>query len=226
MADYVLVHGGTISTDTWNRLAGREVYPPGGFLGARCWDGTAAALRERGHRVFAPTLADERRSDLTGHVGQVEALITGDDLGDIVLVGHSYGGMVVTGVAARLAQKVRRLVYVDAAFPLPGQSLFDLLNLGLAAAGTARPELPDPAPPYLEKLRYDPARLRSTAKTYILCTKSDFLPVTRLARSNLAAAGGEWTGIEVPSSHVPMADMPERCNRLLLSAAAAGRRHP
>jgi pimeloyl-ACP methyl ester carboxylesterase len=219
MADYVLVHGGNMSADTWNRLAGRIDYAPGSHLGAKYWDGTAAFLRAHGHRAFIPTLEDENSSTLTRHIEQVCALIADNDLKDIILVGHSYGGMVITGVAARMRDRIRRLVYLDAALPDPGQSLYDILNIGLASSAGPRPALPDPATPYVEKLRYDPALLRSLPKTYILCTKSEFKNVTRIAKQKIAAAPQGWTYLELPSSHVPMADLPDKLYRLMLDAA-------
>ncbi len=219
MATYVLVHGGDMSTDTWDRLAGREDYPPGGHLGARYWDGTAAFLRARNHRVFAPALADESVGTLTGHIAQVSSLIEENDLRGIILVGHSYGGMVITGVADRMAGRLSRLVYLDAALPDPGQSLYDILEEGLAGSTGARPDLPEPAPPYVEKIAFDPARLRALAKTYILCTKSEFAAVTRVAKAKILAAKEGWNYLEIESSHVPMADRPEELYRLLLEAA-------
>lgn len=219
MATFILVHGGNMTTDTWNRLAGREDYPPGGHLGARYWDGTAAFLRARNHRVFAPALADESVGTLTGHIAQVSAVIAENDLEGIILVGHSYGGMVITGVADRMAGRLSRLVYLDAALPDPGQSLYDILEEGLAGASGDRPILPDPSPPYVEKLAFDPARLRARPKTYILCTKSEFAAATRLAREKILAAKEGWEYLEIESSHVPMADRPEELYRLLLKAA-------
>ncbi|MGA9085606.1 MAG: alpha/beta fold hydrolase [Methanoregula sp.] len=103
MATYILVHGGNMSTDTWNRLTGRHDYPDGCRLGAKYWDGTIAILKEHGHRAFAPTLADEHTHNLTDHSEQVCTLIETQDLRDLILVGHSYGGMVITGVADRMA---------------------------------------------------------------------------------------------------------------------------
>ncbi len=75
MATFILVHGGSMSADTWNRLAGREDYPPGGELGGKCWDGTVAALSSRGHRVFAPTLGDDRESNLAAIGHEVKSLL-------------------------------------------------------------------------------------------------------------------------------------------------------
>jgi ubiquinone/menaquinone biosynthesis C-methylase UbiE len=61
----VLFHGGSIPTDTWNRLAKRTVYPPGGLLGPHCWDGTASFLEAHGHPSFAPALGDENTPEPT-----------------------------------------------------------------------------------------------------------------------------------------------------------------
>jgi pimeloyl-ACP methyl ester carboxylesterase len=218
MTTYVLIHGGNVSTDTWNRIAGTDEYPIGGHLGAKCWNGTVAALMARGHQVFAPTLKDEHSSNLTEHIDQICTLITENDLRNIILVGHSYGGMVITGVAARIADKICRLVYLDAALPDPGQSLYDILQTGLSTSTASRPALPDPSAPYVEKLQYDAEKIQALPKTYILCTKSDFIDVTHVAKQKIAAAKQGWTYIELPSSHVPMADMPEKFYQLLLEA--------
>ncbi len=217
MADYLLIHGGSVSTDTWNSLVGREDYPPGGRLGGRVWDTVIPPLTARGHRVFAPTLEDEHDSHLVRHVEQARAVIDGKDLRGVVLVGHSYGGMVITGAAAADRGRIGRLVYLDAALPDPGQSLYDLLALGgLDPATVAGLE---PVAPYMEKLRFDPRRIAALPKTYISCTESQFAFVTRLAREKIAAAGEGWTCRELPTTHVPMATMPERLAELLLEAS-------
>ena len=108
MATFVLVHGGNMSTDTWNRLTGRNDYPAGGQLGPRYWEGIVSFLEAHGHHAFAPALADERDHNLTDHIGQISGLITGKDLREAILVAHSYGGMVITGVAAGIPERIRR----------------------------------------------------------------------------------------------------------------------
>lgn len=208
-----------MSTDTWNRLAKRNDYPPGGHLGSKYWDGTVSALTAHHHRVFAQTLKDEHSSSLTEHIEQICTLIAETDLKDVILVGHSYGGMVITGVAARMVDRIRRLVYVDAALPDPGQSLYDILNLGLSTSSVSRPVLPESAAPYVEKFQFDAAKIQPLPKTYILCTKSEFIDVTRVAKQKIAATEQGWTYIELPSSHVPMADMPEEFYQLMMDAA-------
>jgi len=211
---YVLVHGGNMSTETWNKLAKSNVYTPDGKMGGRVWDSIIPALKAHNYRVFAPTLKDEHSSNLTGHIEQICTLITENDLKDVILVGHSYGGMVITGVAAKMPDRISRLVYVDAALPDPGQSLFDIIVSGgrdpLSFAGL------EPAVPYVEKLQFDPLKIKPLPKTYILCTESEFAAVTHVARQKIAAAGKEWTYFELPSSHVPMASMPEQFSQLLL----------
>jgi pimeloyl-ACP methyl ester carboxylesterase len=219
VADYVLVHGGNMSTDTWNKLAKRNEYPLGEHLGNRYWDGTVAFLVAQNHRVFAPALKDEFTSSLTEHIEQVCRLIIEKDLHEVILVGHSYGGMVITGVAAQQRDRIRRLIYLDAALPAPGQSLYDILNLGLSRSSSSRPELPEPSPPYVEKIHFDASQLETLPKTYILCTKSEFSDVTRVAKQRIDAMKQGWTYLELPSSHVPMADMPATLYQMLLAAA-------
>jgi len=217
MASYILVHGGNISAETWNRLTGRQDYPEGTLLGARCWDGTVAALEAHGHRAFAPDLADEHTHTLTDHIGQVCAVIGQAGPGEVILVGHSYGGMVITGVAGRMPDRIRRLVYVDAALPDPGESLFDQFVMSgidpLSVPGL------EPAAAYTEKIRFDPEKIRALPRIYIRCTESGFAGVTAGANQKILADTEGWTYLELPTSHLPMATMPERFYRLMLAAA-------
>jgi pimeloyl-ACP methyl ester carboxylesterase len=91
-------------------------------------------LRKAGHEVYAPSLTGlAERSHLLGphvdldlHIQDIVALLHYEDLEDVILVGHSYGGMVITGVADRAAGRVGRVVYLDAADPVNGQSLVDV----------------------------------------------------------------------------------------------------
>jgi len=114
MATYVLVHGGGHGGWCFQRLArilrsaGHEVYTP-----------TMTGLGERAH-LLSPSV------DLDLHIRDIVAVLRFEDLHDVVLVGHSYGGMVITGVADRVPDRVGRLVYLDAATPVNGQSLVDV----------------------------------------------------------------------------------------------------
>ncbi|MEN6592645.1 MAG: alpha/beta hydrolase, partial [Methanobacterium sp.] len=141
METYVLVHGGNMSTKTWNKLSGQKISTEDGHMGPRYWDGTVNALEAAGHRAFAPTLTDEFTSNLTDHIQQICALIVENNLQDIILVGHSYGGFVITGVAGQMPERIRFLVYLDSALPDPGQSLIDILQMAYPPEEDA-PELP------------------------------------------------------------------------------------
>jgi pimeloyl-ACP methyl ester carboxylesterase len=118
----VLVHGGRQGSWSWRRLA--------------------PLLRTAGHDVYAPTLsglADRRHLltpsiDLDMHVQDIQALLYFEDLHDVVLVGHSYGGMVITAVCETDArERVAQLVYLDALVPRPGETAYDLMAPSITA---------------------------------------------------------------------------------------------
>ena len=119
MATFVLVHG------AWH--------------GGWCYRDTAKALRDAGHTVFTPThtgvgeRAHQAGENITleTHIRDVCGCIEAEELNDVILCGHSYGGMVITGVADRMAERIRSLVYLDAFVPENGESLIDLINKAL-----------------------------------------------------------------------------------------------
>lgn len=112
----------------------------GSWHGGWCWKDVAKRIRTLGNEVFTPTLSGlgERNHlqkcgiDLSTHIQDVSNLINFEDLTDVVLVGHSYGGMVITSVASILYEKIARLIYLDAFVPSAGQREFDLLDAGEA----------------------------------------------------------------------------------------------
>jgi len=105
----------------------------GAWHGGWCWRGVGARLRKGGHQVHAPSLTGlgERkhlangRVDLDTHIQDIVGLIEMEDLDKVVLVGHSYGGMVITGVADRVPTRLSRLVYLDAFVPEDGKCTLD-----------------------------------------------------------------------------------------------------
>ncbi|MET9859052.1 alpha/beta hydrolase [Streptomyces smyrnaeus] len=118
MATFILVHGSWLDGWAWERVAPR--------------------LRALGHTVLCPSLAPAGPGvGLSTHIAQIVALIDRHDLTDVVLAGHSYGGMVVAGAGYERPQRIRRLVYLDAYFPSPGQSAFDLQPVLRDACDTA-----------------------------------------------------------------------------------------
>ncbi len=120
----------------------------GAWHGGWCWARVVPLLRDAGHAVFAPTLTGlgDRAHlfhpdiGLADHVADVVALIEAEELSDLVLVGHSYAGMVISGVAERAAGRIRRLVYLDAFVPEHGQSLMALARPAPAGEAPPRPE--------------------------------------------------------------------------------------
>lgn len=117
-------------------LRGRTfVFVHGAFHGGWCWRAVARLLRDAGHTVFTPTLTGlgERRhlmsADLTVEVfvTDIANLIEIEDLRDVTLVGHSFGGIVISGVADRMRERLRQLIYLDAVTPLAGKSLFEMM---------------------------------------------------------------------------------------------------
>jgi pimeloyl-ACP methyl ester carboxylesterase len=121
------------------------VLVPGAWLGGWAWDDVAARLRAAGHETVAVTLtglaerADEAgpEVDLDTHIADVTSLLDERDLRDVVLVGHSYGGIVVTGVADRRPERVARAVFIDSS-PVPaGLSLADFGTPADKAANAA-----------------------------------------------------------------------------------------
>jgi pimeloyl-ACP methyl ester carboxylesterase len=114
MATFVLVHGGG--------------------HGGWCYQGVARIMRAQGQEVYTPTMTGlgEREHllstaiDLDMHITDIVKVLQFEDLRDVILVGHSYGGMVITGVADSVADRIGHIVYLDAANPENGQSLADL----------------------------------------------------------------------------------------------------
>jgi pimeloyl-ACP methyl ester carboxylesterase len=106
------------------------------WFGGWCWRKLTPRLRAAGHEVVVPTLTGlgdrahllDHGIDLLTHVEDVAGVLTYEDLDRVVLVGTSSGGMVVTGVADRLPERVAEVVYLDAFVPEDGQSLFDLIS--------------------------------------------------------------------------------------------------
>lgn len=107
----------------------------GGFGGAWEWSAVARRLRAQGHEVFAPTLTGMgERAHLAApdvgvetHIEDVLGVLEMEDLRDVVLCAHSYGGVPASGAADRSPERLSLLVYIDALVPRDGQSAFDLL---------------------------------------------------------------------------------------------------
>lgn len=129
MATYVLIHGA--------------------FHGGWCWKRVTSRLIAAGHVVYTPTLTGlgERAHlispaiGLDTHVQDITGLLEFEDLKDVVLVGHSYGGMVISGVAEKLPDRIAQLVYLDVFIARDGQALIDLFPAEMAAKSREQTQL-------------------------------------------------------------------------------------
>lgn len=215
MADYVLVHGGDVSTETWNTLTkGMPIHTPNGRLGGRVWETVTPTLQGEGHHTFTPTLIDEHICNLHGHIEQICLLINENKLKDIILVGHSYGGMIITGVASQMPDAIGKLVYLDAAIPDPGQSLFDFLASSGHDPLTGIPGL-EPAMAYIDKLQFDPHIIRPFKKFFIRCTKSELASFIKVSLNKISN-DSKWTKLDLEAGHICQPKAPEELADLLL----------
>jgi pimeloyl-ACP methyl ester carboxylesterase len=218
----------------------------GASHGGWCWQRVADRLIAKGHRVFAPTLTGlcERshllndKIDLTTHINDIVNEIKWKDLNQIVLVGHSYGGMVITGVAEQVASQIDSIVYVDAFLPGDGQSLLDVTALyapgrppppssaaGFTAfmnvnekdsAWVASKLTAQPLGTLTEKLRVSGAFLRVPRKLFIGVTKGE-QPFFK-AVADRYAADPAWQVHQVDCGHDVMIDKPDELTAILEGA--------
>jgi len=218
----------------------------GGWGGGWEWRDVEMLLRARGHDVTRPTLTGlgERAHllspsvDLDTHVEDVVRHLEFEGLEDVVLCGHSYGGMVVTGVVDGVPARVTQLVYVDAFVPRDGESLLDLLPAEWASMvrdSATEGRVPQPGegqgpayPPwYVERVRDHPlaafaqplrlsGRGDAIPRSYIRCLQSD-APV---ARSIERARRAGWTMLEIAAHHDAQVDDPVGLAELLSAAAS------
>ena len=195
-------------------------------------------LGKLGHELFTPTYTGigERvhlatpEVGLESHIADVMGVIQFEDLRDIVLIGHSYGGMVATSVADRAPERMRCVVYLDAFVPQNGQSLFDLHPPGARAgmlqaartAGDGWRVPPNPLPPdtseadlawitprrvmqpiktFEQQVRLSGAAER-LPRTYIRCTRTGPVDIFRPFAERARSEPG-WRYLEIDASHSP-----------------------
>jgi pimeloyl-ACP methyl ester carboxylesterase len=224
----------------------------GSWSGGWCWRLVAPLLRAAGHEVFTPTLTGlgERshlqvpRVDLALHIQDIVQVLRFEDLSQVILVGHSYAGMVITGVAAAAPERLSRLVYLDAYIPEAGQSEFDLwpeseqraAQEELAAGRTYRriapaslfgvhdPEVaawvearltPHPLSTYLDAPPPQTPQSAALPRAFIQCTEPGPIAAhTQLFADRARAAG--WPVAMLATGHEAMLTAPQDLAKLLL----------
>jgi pimeloyl-ACP methyl ester carboxylesterase len=227
----------------------------GAWGGAWIWRRVLPALRAGGHEVHAVTLTGDgerahlRRPEISlqTHIDDVVGLIEAEELREVVLVGHSYGGMVITGAASALmqrdSQRVRRLVYVDAMVPLPGEGWGDAhspetVAVRRAAAAANDNALPPPDPAdfgiggadrdwllrrqvphpfgmYRVPLEYDGNSLARLPRLFVDCNQPAY-PTIDAMRQRVRELPG-WQVVEMPTGHFPMVTQLEALVRHILA---------
>jgi pimeloyl-ACP methyl ester carboxylesterase len=217
----------------------------GAWGGSWMWARLAQLLRTQGHEVFTPSMTGigERAHlasaevDLSLHAQDILQAIEYERLSDFVLVGHSYGGMVVTAVADRVAQKIRSLVYLDAFVPKDGQSALDLVRPEMRDKILALPGWQIPAPPpqgmtdkdeiaWIEGRRNpqpagtfkEKVSVKGNYKgkrSYIFC--SGYSPTTFAPFAAAIKGDKAWRYHELPTHHYPQISMPRELAALLVN---------
>ena len=225
----------------------------GAWHGGWCWRRVSDLLEKRGHKVFSPTLTGlgERshllsdKINLTTHVTDLLNVVKWEGLKDFVLVGHSYGGYVITGVAERVPEAIASIVFLDAFMPDNGDSLAETgserVREGIAAAlqrgdSALKPVpaavfrvnekdrawvdamcTPHPIGTFTEKVKITGARDRVAKRAYIRA-KEYPSPSFDAARARAEGSGG-WRVYDMPCGHDAMVDMPDRLAEILVEVA-------
>ena len=227
-ATFLVCHGAWSAGWAWKKL-----HPLMSAAGHRLVTPTYTGLGEREH-LANPSI------DLETHIHDILNVIKYEDLRDIVLIGHSYGGMVATGVADRARDRVVQLIYLDAFVPKDGQSLLDLNEparqrmLELAKSGDGWRVPPNPTPPDTSQADLEwlterrvfqpikcfemPLKLRggelTLPRSYIYATRATAADTFRPFAERVKSEAG-WRYHELDASHSPNVTAPEALMALL-----------
>lgn len=221
MSNFVFVHGGMIGGTSWKKVR---------------------KILEGKNNVLTPTLtgvAEKKHLshpnvDLETHIQDILNTIYYEELEDIILVGHSYGGMVITAVADRIPEKIKKLVYVAAVLPLNGESMFDAVGPEISAflyksaqsgngweVPPSTPEsygiqasddikwfknssTPHPIMTFQQKISFNPSSFEKLKKIYIKCSQDLALESMATRANNM-----KIPCYEINTGHFPMITYPQ-----------------
>jgi pimeloyl-ACP methyl ester carboxylesterase len=234
MATFLVAHGAWSAGWAWKKMR-----PPMAAAGHVLWTPTYTGLGERVH-LANPAV------NLDLHIQDVVAVLETEDLRDILLIGHSYGGMVATGVAHRARDRIAQVVYLDAFVPQDGQSLFDLqppeqrerMRALAKSGGEGWRVPPNPLPPdtaeadvaWAQGRRFpqpiktfeQPIRLtgrQPPPRHYIYCRRA--APGDVFGQFAARARGEPgWRYHELDASHNPHITIPQQLTELLQTIAS------
>jgi len=226
----------------------------GAWHGGWCWRRVADILEKKGHKVYTPTLTGlcdrshllDAKTNLTTHITDVANLIAWENLSDVVLVGHSYGGLVISGVAEKSGPAISSIVYLDAFLPDNGEALIDAVRgskLYDAIEGAIQKgalTMPAPKAALFQVNEKDQAWVDSKCTPQPVATLSEKVALTDARdkigkRAYIRAKGYASPGFdraqakaqgiagfrvyEMPCGHDAMVDMPDRLSEILLEVA-------
>jgi pimeloyl-ACP methyl ester carboxylesterase len=227
----------------------------GAWHGGWCWSRVADLLRANGHRVFTPTQTGlgERKHLISKEItidtftADIVNVIEAEELSDVILVGHSFGGIAISGVADRIPERIRHLVYLDSLIVQGGKAAFDSLPPDIVAARRKAAEetsgglsLPVPPPSAFAvsdakdaewlKCRLTPHPIGTyTSPLTIKGPVGNNLPRTYMTCTAPAYAAIEstrqwvksqqgWRWVEIATGHDAMVLAPELLSKMLLEA--------
>ena len=243
-------HESIRETDRKEQVVATFLVAHGAWSAGWAWKKMRPLLNSLGHELFTPTYTGigERvhlanpEVGLETHINDILSVLDFEDLHELVLIGHSYGGMVATAVADRVPERLTCLVYLDAFVPQDGQSLFDLHppDIRSAMREAARTEgdgwriPPNPLPPDTSeadvawitprrvmqpiKTFEQPVRLCGAGerlpKIYIRCTRTGPVDIFRPFAERARSNLG-WQYLEMDASHSPHVTAPEELAGML-----------
>jgi pimeloyl-ACP methyl ester carboxylesterase len=217
------------------------VLVPGAYHGGWYYSSILPQLRAAGHDVYTITLSgldgprDRQHApvNLDTHIDDLVSLIEHERLRDIVLCGHSYGGMVIAGASERLSERIRTLLFLDALVPRDGESVWSIFppslrEMFIAAApdglmtqnppDTEARARPHPLATFLQPIRLTEKAYAPANKVYAWCDAKPGSPFE--ATYDRVAADSDWIAHRLPCGHDIMNEAPNLVLKLLLEAAA------
>ncbi len=226
------------------------VFVHGGWGGGWGFKQVDSLLTRAGHVVYRPTLTglgervhlSSASLGLDTHIDDIVNVILYEDLSDLILVGHSYGGMVVTGVADRIPDRIAHLVLVDAFLPEHGESVMSMTGNSITELGKHSPpwrakdgylvplwvetsQAPPKAVPHPIKTLTQPIHLENPAASLIpgtfILTKERWAETDAFSASAQRARARGWVYYELEGDHNPQLSQPGTLVALLLRVAGA-----
>ncbi len=213
----------------------------GAWGGGWAFRDVESILKQKGYDVYRPTLTGlgerhhlaDHSINLTTHINDVLNVIIFEELEDIILVGHSYGGMVIAGVAHRIPERIKSMIYVDAHLPDDGESIEDLLGdrkdelFNMERGGYIIPfwvspdqpfprDVPQPVQTFTEKVELGNEAALSIPSTYIHAVEPGKLPEDdNFYYAAQRARERGWPVLIIDSDHNPQWSLPWRLAEML-----------